>query len=561
MIYLLRSFQAIFEIASGRLVYRQSLRWLLLLLLAIGFLLRVWGITFGLPFYYHIDEWGYLAPAWHLQVADFNISNFTPSIYIIFSLHRLVCFTAEILNLPAYISETCVSYANGSQTFFLLGRLLSAFFGTATIMLVYITGKKLFGQVVGLIAAVFLTFMFIHIRDSHYATPDVTVTLFTICAFYFCILIRDRNTVRDYTAASLFIGLAIATKWTAVLLVIPFLWAHITSAREIKRGIWPVLLDSRLFLSGTLAALVFVVGTPWSIVNPEAFARQVYNLYQLGRSGGFGIFQVDNVPGWIFYLKTLRWGAGDPITLLSIVGVLYAIYKHSREDMLVLSFLLPYYLYMGRTGLFFARYVIPMLPFLTLLAARVLEVVVLKTPLTRHRKNLSCAALTGLLILPSLHSAIQHNLLLMQEDTRTIARKWLIANVHDGAKIAVEWHGPPLPEERYDVHLAPIVGLSEHIVGPSQTAPSTVSYYKENGFKYLIISSFIYSIQLIDPQADKARRLFYESLDNEAELIKEFKPYIGETAPPFIFDQIYGPATSLSELERPGPIIKIYRLP
>jgi len=40
----------------------------------------------------------------------------------------------------------------------------------------------------------------------------------------------------------------------------------------------------------------------------------------------------------------------------------------------------------------------------------------------------------------------------------------------------------------------------------------------------------------------------------------EFKPYIGETAPPFIFDQIYGPATSLSELERPGPIIKIYKL-
>ncbi|HIC94804.1 MAG TPA: hypothetical protein EYP09_11255 [Anaerolineae bacterium] len=76
----------------------------------------------------------------------------------------------------------------------------------------------------------------------------------------------------------------------------------------------------------------------------------------------------------------------------------------------------------------------------------------------------------------------------------------------------------------------------------------------------MIVSSFCYDRTLLDKEKDEARRSFYRSLDAEADLVKVFKPYSGQTKPPFIFDQIYGPATALWRFERPGPVIKVYKL-
>ena len=87
-----------------------------------------------------------------------------------------------------------------------------------------------------------------------------------------------------------------------------------------------------------------------------------------------------------------------------------------------------------------------------------------------------------------------------------------------------------------------------------------MQWYREQGFDYLIASSFIYRIPLVDRERDAERQAFYASLDQELELVQEFRPYQGDTEPPFIFDEIYGPAVSLWQRERPGPTIKIYRI-
>ena len=76
----------------------------------------------------------------------------------------------------------------------------------------------------------------------------------------------------------------------------------------------------------------------------------------------------------------------------------------------------------------------------------------------------------------------------------------------------------------------------------------------------MIASSFIYNIPRLNPEEDSSRHAFYEQLDAEAELVQVFKPYSSQEEPPFIFDQLMGPATSLFQFERPGPTIKVYRL-
>jgi hypothetical protein len=152
--------------------------------------------------------------------------------------------------------------------------------------------------------------------------------------------------------------------------------------------------------------------------------------------------------------------------------------------------------------------------------------------------------------------------LLTQIDTRTLAKQWIEANLPAGTKIAADWpiHTPFLSTANsisttqsakvYDVDYVGGTGLSDH----------TLDWYRQQGFQYLIASSFIDNIPLVFPQQDADRKLFYRSLQQQLPVIKEFAGGLEGTDPPFLFDEIYGPAISLWQRERPGPTLKIYQL-
>jgi hypothetical protein len=119
-------------------------------------------------------------------------------------------------------------------------------------------------------------------------------------------------------------------------------------------------------------------------------------------------------------------------------------------------------------------------------------------------------------------------------------------------------YGPPLstPEEprpdslrMYDVTAIGGKGLWEH----------PLDWYRAEGYDYLIASSFIYNIPLQDKQSNAERVAFYESLDDELQLVYEIYARDNKNTA-FIFDEIYGPAIHLGERQRPGPTIKIYAL-
>ena len=96
-------------------------------------------------------------------------------------------------------------------------------------------------------------------------------------------------------------------------------------------------------------------------------------------------------------------------------------------------------------------------------------------------------------------------------------------------------------------------------IGGRKTAERSIEYYREN-FDYLIVNSFDYDVVLTDKEKAHARTDFYRDLEQQVELAAAFRPYSGATKPPFVYDQKYGPLTSLARLERPGPVVKIYML-
>jgi len=95
-------------------------------------------------------------------------------------------------------------------------RFFGALFGVGSIVFVYLLGKRLFkSEVVALSAAFLMTFESLGFVQSRLATNDIYLLFFSLGSLYF--LVSDR-----YLLSGLFLGAALATKWSVLLIAFPF---------------------------------------------------------------------------------------------------------------------------------------------------------------------------------------------------------------------------------------------------------------------------------------------------------------------------------------------------
>ena len=132
----------------------QHERRVLLLIVLAGFVLRVWGIGFGLPYDYHPDEHQYVSEAIHfLAQGDLNPHKFNnPTLYkyVLFMEYAASCILGRLIGALQSCSELEALWANDPTWFFLSGRLTTVGLGTVTIVVVYMIGKRAYGTVPGL---------------------------------------------------------------------------------------------------------------------------------------------------------------------------------------------------------------------------------------------------------------------------------------------------------------------------------------------------------------------------------------------------------------------------
>jgi len=552
---------------TARFPQVKTQHWVLAGILAVALLLRVWGIGFGLPFVYHYDEHFYINTALNLGAGVLNNPPYAPTglSNIYFAEYAGYYVLGKALGIFTSPQAFEMAYRTDPTAFYILGRLTTALLGTITVWAVFIAGKNTFGTKTGLLAAGFLATSFLHVRDSHYAVPDIAMSCFVVLAVGLA-AVSLRTGKRRYIYASAVIGgFAVATKWTAFPVIASVCWASTIGGDQRLKGVVKRLLTPEVLLVGTLFILGFSMGSPQILLRPEPYLSEALGQYGAGKAGGFEIWQVDTVSGWVFYVKTLLHGVGGVMLGLAIVGVLNRLASPAGKStamVLVLSFPVLYYALMGSTQHYFARYALPLVPFVALFAA---EGVGSIFSWVSKRKRLSLALLTAMgvvAVIQPIAQSVKSGVLLTREDTRTTAKRWIEANIPDGARIAVDWpvHTPPLSTAESRVPGSERTYYVYEVGGEGLSAHSAV-WYQEQGFDYLITSSFIHSIPLVHRERDLLRRDFYLALANKLVLAKEFRPYDGEAELPFIFDEIYGPAVSLWHRTQPGPIIKVYAMP
>ncbi|MFN8596980.1 MAG: glycosyltransferase family 39 protein [Anaerolineae bacterium] len=557
---------------------RHAKVWVIIGLTLIALFIRLWGVGFGLPYEYHIDEHFYYPYAWAMGQGRFNLPDQShgPSLYL--GLLLIAQQTAHVMARPDLTSAQFGELITSDPSLALLaGRLVSALAGALTVPIVFLLARRYRDERTGLLAAAIMTVVFFHVRDSHFGVPDAVMVLFTTLTIWLALRAFDTHRPLDFLLAGFFAGQTAAAKYTSALIFVPVILAiFATRRRLLASGLW-------LLMAGLGFIVGFVSGYPNILLNFSAFVKDISFLW-IRVGGGFeGWRIVPDDSGW-FYLFTLTWSIGWPMMILSAVGVLDVAARRYAKGWLLISFPIIYCAAMSASRGHFGRYMLPVLPFLAVLTAdtgwRVLPQVLgaLQRRLTDSKRRMPSAsaphlstlvfrpaslgiiALLGVIV-PNAIDSLRADWIMSQPDTRTQAKQWIEANVPVGTRIAIEWpyHTPPLsngyevpPNSQREYWIDRVWGFG--------LADRLIEQYRTDGTQLLVATSYIRDIPVDDRAQEDNRRRFYAQLPQVFTEIARFSPRCDDGEPNFIFDQIYGPAIDLWQTCYAGPLISIYQV-
>jgi len=410
----------------------------LLVILIVGALIRVWGINFGLPCTEcRPDETTIIQIVLGFFTGDLNPHFFnypTLYMYIIFVFYIIYYLAGLLIGQFASISYFFATYSVSPSIFYLISRCLTAFLGTATIFITYSVSRHLFNKRTALIASLFLSLTYLHVRDSHFGVTDVPTAFFLMCAMLFIIKSYETKDLKNYVLAGIFTGLAVSTKYTAILLVLPMFLVHLLNVLEEKNKKIALFLDKRITIFAGFCVVLFLLTTPFALFDLSKFITDIS--YEMNHFNRGHVMLLGK--GWWYHLKfSLFFGLGWSLFFSSLIGIFVLVKLNIKKFLILCSFPLAYYVLIGKGNTVFVRYAIPLIPFLCITASFIIAHIS-KRILKFLKPNLNTGATTLIAILitlPSIFNVISFNKLLTKEDNRLTARKWVEKNIEEGSTI------------------------------------------------------------------------------------------------------------------------------
>jgi YYY domain-containing protein len=408
-------------------------RWLVWTALAIlvlaGLTLRVWNLNFDRGMGSHPDErstacfyaptidlptsWDEfwdptsspLNPLWDRglqQPRKFTYGHFP--LYLGVAMGRLWAAAAPVaqgLGAPAGVVDLMDRAKVACDALAVAGRAMIALLDTLTIVLVYHLGRRLFGRGAGLLAAAFYTFTAQAIQLSHFFAMDPASTTFTVMAVLGSVQMGQSRRWSGVWLAGVGAGLAIASKFSALPILVAPVTAGVLAAWELghnQEGSGSRQLAALLQVAVTLAlaGIVFFLASPYAVLDWTTFVQAtLVEQGQMVRGIADMPFtrQYRNTLPYLYFIRQqVQWGMGWPLGLLALAGTLVmaarlmatgirqvwgqigrktfsGLSAFEIGNVVVWSWIIPYF---GLTGAFLAkfnRYMSPLLPFFVVFGA------------------------------------------------------------------------------------------------------------------------------------------------------------------------------------------------
>jgi hypothetical protein len=462
------------SLRSGRLERRRAFRLLgrarfwLFGLLALAAALRLVGIEYGLPFggLHNPDEQSIVPRAWGMvHGAGLDPHWFDYPTLVMYVLAPFQAWQGA----PSYLAA----------------RLVIAVFGIGAVAAAWWLGRVAYGRTAALVAGAAVAVETIGVAYSHMAVTDVPMTFLIAVSLGLAVTGR-------LELAGLAAGLAASAKYPAVFLLAPLVVAG--------WGRW-----RRLASSIALSVGAFLATSPYVLVNPHQAWADATRVQRLAREGWLG-FEHDSFA--LFSFTGKLWDGLGPALAVSVLGLVLALRRRTRTDLIFASFVLVYLADLLTIRAHFDRYVLPLVPPLAALAGR---------------QRLLAPVTLGLLVVP-LVWAIGDDVRLTRTDTRAVAQGWIVTHVPSGSIVAADSSAPPLARYR-------IVGLALPGPGRPYDPDRDVARLRAQGVEYAVVTGAVADRVLAARDRYPREARFYDDLQMEAQRVYHVQPGHGLAGP------------------------------
>jgi hypothetical protein len=540
-------------------------------------LLRLWGIRYGLPFAYNIDERSHFVPR---AVALYSKGTLNPHYQL--NPDGFIYLIGAALGV-VYRSRHAVNHAYQTNPgdVYLVGRVVSALLGVIAVGLLYAAGRKLVERGTALLAAALLAVAFVAVHYGHLALNDSPALAFIALSLLGAAGVYEHGGKRWYAVAGLGIGLAAAVKYNAGIMVLPLVAA--AAFRAIVGERREPLIGIGIAVLGILAG--FAILDPYAFIDWSYFRHELKHL-SVYENGSLLLGETQK-SGFVYYLWSLTWGYGwIPLVL---VGVGSVVLLARRATWGLAAILLPaplvFYVFNGSQGRYFVRYMLPIFPLLALVTAIGAAFLVRQVAMRRPRFAVAAGAIAAVLVLgQGVVYAVHNDLVLSRKDTRTAMREWMVAHIPAGSKIVLEpttpaeWirkdgrpQAPPV-WQRFGRHGKLLEQLGREYPGARKPAdfanyeytvwPGLIEHYRELGYCWIVSTSQEEGRAWRDPSRNPGALPYYAALRKQADIVYHASPFSSDPNKgpqhPFQFDLSfdYEPL----DFDRPGPVVTVYKL-
>jgi hypothetical protein len=546
--------------------------------LVLAFGLRVWGVDHGLPYAYNADENAhFVTRAIGLFGHDWNPNYYVNPPAYTYLVHILL---GVWYGGRAGVSNTFATDPTGIWT---MARVLAGVLGTIAVWLLYLAGSRLLDRRVGLLASGLLAVAFLPVFYSKLALNDVP-TLAGLClALWGTAGILRFGRARDYAVAGIGLGLACATKYTGGIVLVAIVGA---GAAQLTAGGGTRAALRGLAIAAVAALAAFIVANPYSVLDFRAFWDGLTHQSDASgdAAGKLGLTQ-DN--GYLYYLWSFGWGLGWLPLLLAVGGAVRLWFDERRLVWVLVPPVVLFVLFMGHQERYFGRWLMPVFPFVCILAAyaaiELVEWGARRSPALKPTfLALAVVAACGQGFVYSLHSG----LVLSREDTRNMTRAWMVSNVPAGTKVVVEpvvpdqwaqdignplpivpngnrWNKYPLSRSQIDPKTGarvPGPGVIVNIEDFERVLrPELVDFFEQQDYCWVVVGSTQRGRAEAEPTVVPNALRYYKRLEQRSKVVYHASPYSkGEGPVGFNFDWTfnYYPLA----YNRPGPEMTVYRL-
>lgn len=476
------------------------------LIILFALFIRLWGVTYSLPYLYHPDEPSYFDTITSIvKNEQYNPSfYYFPSLFfyiqaLFYKSAQLFSQTLNCCGYQTFPTITVISGGNGyveNPTPFYVSRLLTIFFSLVTGVLVFILTKIISRSIkAAAISAIIFAISPISIENSRFITLDSYVAFFAMATLLVCILLYKTGAIRWYILAGFLAGLTAATKYNGGLVISAVILAHF-----FRTGI-KGMSDQRLYYSIFFSLFGFLIGTPGFLTYRDKFIEGFkfqFNQYSTGFAGA-------ESNSLFFYVKTLL--IKEPADFIFAILGLFLVGKKNRKEVLIIGiFVALYILFLGLYEVHFERHLTLVIGPMSVVAS--LFLIRFISSKLRSTLILLIIFLVSLSFIQSIQTSIDAS-----QDKRASARIWIDKNIPSGSDLAIEAYGPWVNTKKYQ-----IVWINSLIDYP-------VSWYLKSGIDYVIVSENMFGRFYKEPRKYPHEISQYEAYFRTFKEVARFNDY------------------------------------